>query len=147
MRKTSSSSLDSTRNKAVTDWARASGREGISFATVSACVIVAALAAYYNSFGNSFQLDDFHIAVNNPWIRNLRNIPRFFIDPFTFSTLKPNADYRPLLTATYAMNYAISRYNPWSWHALSLALHITVALSLFSLGPSIMTRKRGSVPE
>lgn len=105
-------------------------------------VLMAALAAYYNSFGNSFQLDDFHIAVNNPWVHSLKNIPRFFIDPFTFSTIKSNADYRPFLSATYALNYAISQDHPWSWHALSLLLHITVAMSLFWLGRTLFGQGR-----
>jgi tetratricopeptide (TPR) repeat protein len=105
-------------------------------------IIVAALATYYNAFRNAFQLDDFHIAVNNPWVHSLRNVPRFFVDPFTFSTIQSNADYRPLLSATYALNYAISQDHPWSWHALSLFLHITVAISLFYLGRTLFGRNR-----
>ena len=114
---------------------------------VFACLTVAALAAFYNCFRNAFQLDDFHIAVNNPWIYTLKNIPRFFIDPYTFSTVQTNVDYRPLLSATYALNYAISQDNPWSWHALSLLLHITVAASLFWLGRTLLGRGRiASIP-
>jgi tetratricopeptide (TPR) repeat protein len=122
-------------------------RAGISPLLVFFWLLAAALAAYYNSFRNAFQLDDFHITVNNPWIHSLRHIPRFFVDPFTFSTVKSNADYRPLLSATYALNYAISRTNPWSWHALSLLLHITVAMSLFWLGRTLFGRGRlASIP-
>jgi tetratricopeptide (TPR) repeat protein len=117
-------------------------RAGISPLIVFFWLLAAALAAYYNSFRNAFQLDDFHITVNNPWIHSLRHIPRFFVDPFTFSTVKSNADYRPLLSATYAVNYAISKTNPWSWHALSLLLHISVALSLFWLGRTLFGRGR-----
>jgi tetratricopeptide (TPR) repeat protein len=122
-------------------------RREISSIIVFSWVMVAALASYYNSFRNAFELDDFHIAVNNPWIHSLRHIPRFFVDPFTFSTVKSNADYRPLLSATYAVNYAISRTNPWSWHALSLLLHITVAFSVFWLGRTLLGRGRlASIP-
>jgi len=68
---------------------------------------------------------------HNPWIRSLKHVPRFFVDPFTLTTLAANADYRPVLQTTYALNYAISQYNPWSWHLFNLILHIIVALSLY----------------
>ncbi len=55
-------------------------------AVVFSWILVAALATYYNAFRNAFKLDDFHIAVINPWVHSLKNIPRFFIDPFTFSS-------------------------------------------------------------
>jgi Tfp pilus assembly protein PilF len=119
-----------------------SDRAGISPLLVSFWLLAAALATYYNSFRNAFQLDDFHIAVNNPWVHSLRNVPRFFVDPFTFSTIQSNADYRPLLSTTYALNYAISQDHPWSWHAFSLFLHITVAISLFYLGRTLFGRNR-----
>ena len=41
--------------------------------------------AYLNSLGNPFQYDDFHSIVDNPHIRQLGNIPRFFVDPTLFS--------------------------------------------------------------
>lgn len=114
----------------------------ISPALVLAGVLIATAAAYYNSFGNAFQLDDSHVLIENPWIRSLKNIPHFFVDPLTFSTLRANTDYRPVLQATYALNYAISGYNPWSWHALSLLLHVIVAVSLFFLGRTLLGRGR-----
>src|SRR5258705_1816211 len=114
----------------------------VSPGIVLLAVLVATAAAYYNSFGNSFQLDDSHVLIDNPWIRSLKNIPHFFVDPLTFSTLRANTDYRPVLQATYALNYAISGYNPWSWHALSLLLHVSVAVSLFFLGRTLFGRGR-----
>jgi len=39
------------------------------------------------SFPNGFHFDDFHTVTENPFIRDLRNAPRFFTDPTMFSTL------------------------------------------------------------
>src|SRR5205814_2467266 len=109
----------------------------LHFPAVAAIVIAAVLGAYYNSFTNGFHLDDTYGLLQNPWIHSLANIPRFFTDPYTLTTLTANADYRPVLQATYALNYAISQYQPWSWHVLNLILHILVVLSLYALGRTL----------
>jgi protein O-mannosyl-transferase len=70
-----------------------------------ALVLLAVLLAYANHFGNDFHFDDFHTITNNPWIRNIDNIPRFFSDATTMSTLPANRAYRPLVTASLAVDY------------------------------------------
>lgn len=103
--------------------------------TLAALLIcAAALAAYWNCFRNGFHLDDWHGLNDNPLIRDLHNIPKFFADPNTLSVSRLHADYRPLLQVTFALNYAISGYDQWSWHALNLVLHAWVAFNLFLLG-------------
>ena len=69
---------------------------------------LAAFAAYSNSLDGAFALDDWHTIEQNPAVRGLHHIPRYFSDPQTFSVLPANVDYRPVLQATYAVNYAIS---------------------------------------
>ncbi len=97
------------------------------------CAIAIAMA-YSNSLRNAFALDDFHSIVNNPWVRSLEHIPRYFTDAGTFTVLKVNTDYRPVLQTTYAINYAISGYNTWSWHVVNLLLHLSASVSIFLLG-------------
>ena len=65
----------------------------------------AVLAAYSNHFHNAFQFDDSHVIQNNAYVRSLRNIPLFFRDGSTFSSVPNNADYRPLTSASFALNY------------------------------------------
>src|ERR1041385_7111855 len=128
MAKENSVATDWTDQETPGDKARTKGIRLTSFGVVLAIVVVAVGAAYYNSFKNGFQLDDEYGLVGNPWIRSLKHIPRFFVDPFTLTTLEFNADYRPVLQITYALNYAISQYNPWSWHLFNLVLHIVVVM-------------------
>jgi len=97
------------------------------------CTLAAALA-YGNSLGNEFALDDAHSIQSNAWIRSLAHVPRYFVDAATFSTLRTNVDYRPLLQTTYAVNYAISGYDVRSWRLVNLGLHLVVTLSIFFLG-------------
>src|SRR5919197_1340820 len=90
-------------------------------------------ASYSNSLGIGFYFDDRYGIHNNPSIRSLRNIPSFFTDPHAFWTDRTQADVRPVLLITYALNYALSGLNPWSWHVLNLLLHFVAALLVFVL--------------
>ena len=90
-------------------------------------------AAYSNSLSVGFEFDDVYLLTNNPSIRSLRNIPRFFYDPFTLTTVRENADLRPVLQITYALNHAISGLRPWSYHAVNMVLHLVAASLVFRI--------------
>src|SRR3954468_7227522 len=86
------------------------------------------IGAYSNSLDNAFNFDDTHIVEQNLFIRDLANVPRFFTDARTFSSLPQNATYRPLVSATLAIDYAVA-------HGLSpVAYHITQLLLLALVG-------------
>src|SRR3989442_2234718 len=91
------------------------------------------LAVYANGLGIGFRLDHGHALSDNPAIRTLANLPRFFVDPTTSSTLPENRDLRPALLATFALNYALSGEATWSWHALNLVLHWAAVLLVFRI--------------
>ncbi len=91
---------------------------------VSALLIV---FAYANSLKNEFHFDDSHVIVNNMFIRSLENAPRFFTDAHTFSSLPQNATYRPLVTLSYAIDYAAGRgLDPTAFHVTQIALLLAV---------------------
>src|SRR6188508_1264462 len=73
-------------------------------------LFAAGLAVYSNNFRHAYFLDDSHTIQNNLNIRSLANIPRFFVDPATFTSLRANVDYRPVLQTTYAINYWMGGY-------------------------------------
>jgi protein O-mannosyl-transferase len=68
-------------------------------------LLVLVTLTYANHFGNSFHFDDSHTVQENPYIRDLRNIPRIFTDANTFSTLPANRTWRPIVTASLAVDY------------------------------------------
>jgi len=65
----------------------------------------AVFLAYANHFHNAFHFDDSHAIVDNPYIRSLKNIPRFFTDAGTFSVLPANRTYRPIVSLSLALDY------------------------------------------
>lgn len=110
-------------------------RDGRRLAVLALVLCAAGAAiAYGNSLDNEFALDDAHSIQSNAWVRSLAHVPRYFVDASTFSTLRTNVDYRPLLQTTYAVNYALSGYEVRGWRIANLLIHLSVALSVFFLG-------------
>jgi protein O-mannosyl-transferase len=79
--------------------------KGRQTALLAATLLLMAVAAYSNSFHNSFHFDDSHTIVNNLYIRTITNIPLFFKDSTTFSSLPSNQSYRPIVPASLATDY------------------------------------------
>src|SRR3954454_16714314 len=78
------------------------------FLIAAALAAAAIVFAYGDSLHNAFHFDDNHVIVNNIYIRSLRHVPLFFRDAHTFSSRPDHATYRPLVTLTYAVDYAIA---------------------------------------
>lgn len=88
---------------------------------------------YGNGLRMGFHFDDEHVIERNPAIRSLANVPRFFVDPATSSSSHQNRHLRPVLLATFALNWAISGDAPWSYHLLNLLLHWLTVLLVFRI--------------
>ena len=87
---------------------------------------------YLNHFDNSFHFDDFHTITKNPNIRSIKNIPLFFKDGSTISTLPQNQAYRPILATSLAIDYWIGNgYNLFYFHLSSYILFIITGILLF----------------
>ena len=100
------------------------------------CLAAVALfsGAYANSLTNAFHFDDGHVIENNLFIRDLANVPRFFTDANTFSATPMNTTYRPIVSLTLAIDYAIARgLDPVPFHVTQLLLFAAVGLLVFLL--------------
>lgn len=102
-------------------------------ALLIAAVACAALFtwAYANSLHNSFHFDDDHVIERNLHLRDLGNIPKFFTDARTFSVFPQNATYRPLVSTSLAIDYAIGRQYPVPYHVTQLLLFACVGALFF----------------
>ena len=94
-----------------------------------ACAAIV-VGAYWSSLDNSFHFDDAHVIETNLYIRSLRNVPRFFTDATTFSSIRSHASYRPLLSATLALDYARGGLDPRPYHRTQILLLVTLAAML-----------------
>lgn len=90
-----------------------------------ALVIIVTCVVYSNHFYNAFHFDDSHTIENNLYIRNLKNIPLFFKDATTFSTLPSNQAYRPVVTTSLAIDYWLGNgYNLFYFHLSTFVFYL-----------------------
>lgn len=100
------------------------------------CALLALVTlAYSNHFNNAFHFDDSHTVVQNPYIRSLDNLRVIFTDTTAFSTLPANRTYRPLVTVSLALDYAMSGgLNPLFFHLSTFVwfcLQVVLMYALF----------------
>jgi tetratricopeptide (TPR) repeat protein len=93
-------------------------------------LVLAALAAYANSFSGAFLYDDHGSIVDNPTIRTLWP-PGVPLSPPRTDGLTVSG--RPVLNLTFAVNYTLGQLHPWGYHAVNLAIHAGAALLLYGL--------------
>ncbi|MBA4853027.1 tetratricopeptide repeat protein [Emticicia sp. BO119] len=90
-----------------------------------ALIIIVTCIVYSNHFYNAFHFDDSHTIENNLYIRSLKNIPLFFKDATTFSTLPANQAYRPVVTTSLAIDYWLGNgYNLFYFHLLTFVFYL-----------------------
>ncbi len=108
-----------------------SSLRSILIAIESAILSTLLLCAYSNHFNNSFHFDDSHTIVDNTWIRDLRNVPRFFVDATTFSALPSNQSYRPLVSTVLAIEYGLAgSLNPFWFQLLGFIFFVAVIVAV-----------------
>jgi tetratricopeptide (TPR) repeat protein len=92
-------------------------------------IVVAALAAYHNSFQGPFVFDDRGSIVENPVIRHLWPLSRALTAYEPFMTV----DGRPVVSFSLAINFAIDGLHVWGYHAFNLGIHLLAALTLYGI--------------
>src|SRR3989344_7257573 len=88
-------------------------------------LLITILVSYTNIFQNEFVWDDEFFIEENIHIKDLSNIPEFFIEPSTGYL------YRPLRGVFYAINYQIWKLNVFGYHLNSLLLHLSITILFF----------------
>ena len=95
----------------------------ISIAILTLIAVAIALA-YSNSYYTSLIFDDIAAIVDNPGVRQLW--------PIRIPDQSSLAG-RPVVALTFAVNYAISGLNPWSYHVFNVVIHIANAWLFFAI--------------
>src|SRR6266478_3407778 len=114
-------------------FARANRVKG--FSGCAAAVFVLALGVYLNSLRNDFNFDDISIIKNNSLIQHLSNLPKIFASNYWANTPyeKGVLLYRPLVMASFALDYAIWGNNPLGFHLTNIVINALNAVLLMVL--------------
>jgi len=91
-------------------------------------LILIGIVSYANSFGTPFVFDDEPNILENARIRSLWPLSRAMSAPE-----RSGLSGRPILSLSLALNYALSGYKVWGYHAVNLAIHILAALTLYGI--------------
>ncbi len=87
---------------------------------------------YFNSLPNPFQFDDEYYISGNTSIRDIANIKEGFLRPKLLVRHGwPSGHYRPLVFASYALNYYFGGLNPAGYHLVNLLFHVGSAFLIF----------------
>ena len=95
----------------------------------SLAIILAGLAAYWNSFSTPLVFDAHLSIIENPTIRSLSPLKSVLLPALPGSTVEG----RPLVNLSFALNYAFGKLDPCGFHAVNLAVHLVAGLALFGI--------------
>lgn len=111
---------------------RASGLSKGQIAAALGVLFALVALTYANHFHNSFQFDDAYAIQQNPYIRDLHNIPLFFKDARTNDALPTNQVYRPLLSVSFAFDYWLGNgLNPAAFHTTTFFWYLVQLTVMF----------------
>ncbi|MBA2670396.1 MAG: tetratricopeptide repeat protein [Gemmatimonadetes bacterium] len=91
-------------------------------------IVAAAFGVYGNSFSVPFLYDDIGSIPENSSIRHLGNLGQALSPPRDSSVAG-----RPILNLSFAVNYAISGLNVWSYHLFNILIHAGAGLALYGV--------------
>ena len=110
-----------------------------TFWLFAALAVIAVCTAYANHFHNSFHFDDSHTIQDNVYIRDLHNIPRFFTDATTFSSLPSNQTWRPIVSMSLALDYHLAHgYDPLWFHISTFFWFLVQLALMYAMYESIL---------
>jgi tetratricopeptide (TPR) repeat protein len=95
-----------------------------------ALIVIAALAAYHNTFSVPFLFDDEASIRDNPAIRHLWGGGD---QPSPLDASGMTTSGRPVVRFSLAVNYVATGTQVWSYHAVNLVIHLLAGLALFGL--------------
>ena len=110
--------------------------KNIPMKTKFAILLIAALGiiCYSYSLGGKFIWDDIYFIVENTAIRSLDGVPSFFTNPSTLARGKLALEnYRPLVTLSYAIDFAFWGLNTFGYHLVNTLFHVANGILVFLL--------------
>lgn len=109
-------------------------------------ILLVSFAVYFNAFFGDFVFDDRYQILENPWIRNISNVPAIFSKSvWSFQPeLSTSNYYRPLMHIVYMLNYYVFGLKPWGYHLVNVLLHCGVSVLVFLVIRGLLTKQIGS---
>lgn len=94
-------------------------------------LVLISVCVFLNSLHSGFVYDDIGVIEDNYFIRSLHNIPKIFSRDYFH--LSNELSYRPVVTLSYFLDYAVWGINPFGYHLTNVILHAINSVLLYSL--------------
>lgn len=101
-----------------------------SYLSSTLLIIFLSTAIYANTLKNGFVYDDEDTVVNNTLIRDLGSLPKL-LEGKDYFNLSGEKSYRPVVTFSYFLDYAIFGLKPWGYHLTNILLHAINGVMLY----------------
>jgi tetratricopeptide (TPR) repeat protein len=99
-------------------------------------VALAVFAVYVDALGGPFLWDDRLLVLDAPLVEKSQSLIAYLANPFwAGGPARPHATtyYRPLVTASFALDHRLHASNPGGFHLTNLVLHLACALLVMAL--------------
>lgn len=94
---------------------------------------------YFNAWYGAFTRDDLGVIVQNTFLREWKYFPKIFTRDYFL--ISGETSYRPIVTISYFIDYAICRLNPIGFHVTNVIFH-TINSALFYIFLSLIIRNK-----
>ncbi len=105
---------------------------GLARRTAYLIIALVVTIGYANSLNCGFAQDDVYITLNRT-LRDLLHIHRVFAQPYWGTGYEEFATYRPVVSVSLALNYAVHGFHPLGYHFVNLVLHAFNCCLLYGL--------------
>ena len=107
-------------------------------------ILLVSFAVYFNALSGDFVYDDKDQVINNPWIRDIVNMPTIFSKSvLSFQSVHSTSNYyRPLMHIIFMLNYYIFGLKPWGFHLVNVIFHCGVSVLVFLIIGRFLTEHR-----
>lgn len=116
---------------------------------LSLVLFLFSVAIYARSLNNDFVWDDIGVFVEDPAIRDFRNIPGFFLSPLVLGAQQEGQQvvggnriryFRPLTSVLHVLEYRWFGINPLGYKVVNLVLNGLVTVCAFLLARALLAR-------
>src|SRR4030065_2451983 len=103
--------------------------------TAIAILLIISIGVYLNALSNEFVYDDEYQVLGNPWLRDVKYVPKiFFTNVWAFVGKESLSNYyRPFMHIIYMIDYHIFGLKPSGFQLTNILLHGGVSVFLFLL--------------
>ncbi len=103
-------------------------------------LVLAAGIPYLFTLNSEFVLDDNPLIAGDSSVHSFSGITQAFSRGFISGAGMPNSYYRPLVTVSYVLNYALFEAHPWGYKLANVLLHILVTVLVFLLARRVIPK-------